>query len=161
MILIKKFTMKKIIIYISIFLFSGLTVFAQKHKEGREKIRTLKIAYITEQLNLTPKEAQKFWPIYNTFDSKQHSLRSSYRFLLKKSIKENGSIDNITEEESEKIIALKLDAHQKLYEIEKDFIQKMKGIISYKKILKLQMAEMEFGKKLMRKYRHKEYKSKN
>ena len=31
------------------------------------QIETLKIAYITNRLNLSPEEAQKFWPIYNNY----------------------------------------------------------------------------------------------
>jgi len=31
------------------------------------RIETLKIAYITNRLNLSPEEAQKFWPIYNNY----------------------------------------------------------------------------------------------
>ena len=49
-------------------LFFSFSLSAQVNKESREKIKTLKIAYITEQLNLTAKEAQDFWPIYNTYD---------------------------------------------------------------------------------------------
>jgi len=31
------------------------------------RIETLKIAYITNRLNLSPEEAQRFWPIYNNY----------------------------------------------------------------------------------------------
>ena len=57
--------MKKPIIITSIFLFCVLSIFGQVKKESKEKIRTLKIAYISNQLNLTSNEAEKFWPIYN------------------------------------------------------------------------------------------------
>lgn len=145
--------MKKIILYISISLFCSLSLMAQGEKEGREKIRTLKIAYITEQLNLTANEAQKFWPVYNAYAKEQHTLRGSYRFRLKKAIQENENLDNISEDESKKLIALKLSTDKKLYEIQKDFIKNIEGIISNKKIIKLQIAEIEFGRNLMRKYK--------
>ena len=32
-----------------------------------DRIEALRIAYISEQLNLTPAEAQKFWPVYNAY----------------------------------------------------------------------------------------------
>jgi len=147
--------MKKIMLYISIFLFCSLSLIAQDTKEGREKIRTLKIAYITEKLNLTANEAQKFWPVYNTYDKEQHTLRGSYRFSLKKAFKQNENLDNISEAESKKLVALKLSIDKKLYEANTDFVKKMEGIISYKKIVKLQIAEIEFGRNLMRKYRTK------
>ncbi|MFT6066526.1 MAG: hypothetical protein ACJAYY_001824 [Paraglaciecola sp.] len=153
--------MKKIIIYIPIFLFCTLSIFAQKKRESREKIRTLKIAYVTEKLNLTENEAQKFWPIYNTYNKEEYTLRSSYRFSLKKAIEKNETLDNVSEEDSKKLIALKLSTDMKLYELEKDFVKKIKEIISYKKIIKLQIAEIEFGRNLMRKYKQKRPNSKN
>ncbi|UAM99760.1 sensor of ECF-type sigma factor [Polaribacter litorisediminis] len=147
--------MKKIILYISISLFCSLSLSAQSKKEGREKIRTLKIAYLTEQLNLTANEAQKFWPVYNAFDKEQHTLRGSYRFSLEQAIQKNETLDNISEEDSKKLVALKLSTDKKLYEIQKDFIKKIERIISNKKIIKLQIAEIEFGRNLMRKYRRR------
>ena len=38
---------------------------------NRDKIKTLKIAFITEKLDLSEQEAQKFWPIYNKYDKKE------------------------------------------------------------------------------------------
>ena len=37
-----------------------------------DRIEALRIAYISEQLNLTPEEAQKFWPVYNAY---KHDLK--------------------------------------------------------------------------------------
>lgn len=153
--------MKKTINFIMITLFCTLTISAQMRKERSEKIKALKIAYLTEQLALTADEAQKFWPVYNTFDKQQSKLRNAHKANLKKVIKKNGTIDGATEEEAKKLIASKLDSDKKLHQIKKDFIDKIKSVISYKKILKLQVAEMEFGRKLMRKYKRKGLNSRN
>ncbi len=61
--------MKKFVLILALF-FSGFTVLrAQDDGDPRgEKIRALKIAFITQKLNLTADEAQKFWPIYNQYD---------------------------------------------------------------------------------------------
>ena len=45
--------------------------------------------------------------------------------------------------------------------IVQEFIKKIKEVISYKKIIQLQIAEMEFGRKLVSRYRHKKGSSKN
>ena len=37
------------------------------HQEMREMIQAKKIAFFTEYLDLTPSEAEKFWPLYNSF----------------------------------------------------------------------------------------------
>lgn len=39
------------------------------------KLQTLKIAYITRQLNLTSEEAQKFWPVYYTYTAELKKTR--------------------------------------------------------------------------------------
>ena len=67
--------MKTKILFPIIFLLVTSLSFSQGFKEKREKVKALKVAYITEQLELTTDEAQKFWPIYNAFDDKQGELR--------------------------------------------------------------------------------------
>ncbi|WP_299063305.1 sensor of ECF-type sigma factor [uncultured Polaribacter sp.] len=146
--------MKKTITCICLYLFCTLTFLAQEKKESREKIRALKIAYITEQLNLNSSEAEKFWPIYNVYDKNQHVLRNELRSNLKNEISTDG-IDAISEKKAEALINLKLKIYKKIYQSDEDFLSKIKKVISYKKILKLQIAEMEFGRKLMRRYKGK------
>lgn len=57
------------------FLFSCIIGFAQpkqhglKKGEGREKIKALYIAYMTQELELTETEAQKFWPVHDQFSA--------------------------------------------------------------------------------------------
>ena len=134
---------------------------AQTREESREKIKALKVAYLTEQLSLTTEEAQKFWPIYNKFDKEQNDLRINYKSVLIQSIKSNEEIDSLNETDAKKLIALKLLTDKQLYESQKNFIIKMEGILSAKKIIKLQISEMNFARKLMKKYRKKRSDSKD
>ena len=41
----------------------------------KSKIQAARVAYITDQLALTPEEAEKFWPIYREFSVKRKELR--------------------------------------------------------------------------------------
>lgn len=43
------------------------------------RIEALKIAYITKKLNLSPDEAQKFWPIYNKYANEMREVRRDQR----------------------------------------------------------------------------------
>ena len=54
--------MKRFLLFAFLF-FAGFTVRAQ----NGNRLEALKIAYITNKLNLSPEEAQKFWPIYNQY----------------------------------------------------------------------------------------------
>ncbi len=50
-------------------LLSGSAYFCDAQQGNKDDINTVKIAYITNQLNLTPEEAQQFWPVYNRYFS--------------------------------------------------------------------------------------------
>lgn len=153
--------MKKIITLICITLFCTLTLSAQDNKGSKEKIKALKVSYLTEQLNLTPSEAEKFWPIYNAYSKEQYSLRYTLRYKIKNAMKEEGETSAFSESEAQKLVMLKLTTDQKIYESQKNFIDNIKKVISYKKIVQLQLAEMDFGRKLMSKYKHRRSESKN
>ena len=47
--------------------------FGQPKPDGdwKEKIQAEKIAFLTAELNLTPQEAQTFWPIYNQINKEK------------------------------------------------------------------------------------------
>ena len=61
----------------------------QKQEFNRSNIEALKVAYITRQLNLTPEEAQKFWPVHNIYFEE-----------LKKARKENMNNELVFEEKA-------------------------------------------------------------
>jgi Skp family chaperone for outer membrane proteins len=50
--------------------------------QNGNRLQALKIAYITKRLDLSPEEAQKFWPIYNQYAeelkrTRQDAIRNS------------------------------------------------------------------------------------
>ncbi len=47
--------------------------------KGKERIKALHAAYITEALNLTEDEAQKFWPIHREYANEMISTRLQNR----------------------------------------------------------------------------------
>ena len=48
--------------------------FAQRNSEQFQKIEVAKVAYITERLELSPQEAQKFFPIYNQYRAEMRKI---------------------------------------------------------------------------------------
>ena len=53
---------------------SGLLV-----AQGGDRLESLRIAYITKQLQLTPQEAEKFWPVYNSYDGEMKKMVRDHR----------------------------------------------------------------------------------
>lgn len=68
--------MKKFVLILSL-IFSSFTVLhAQDDENSRgEKIEALKIAFITQKLDLTTNEAQKFWPVYNQYEQEIRNIK--------------------------------------------------------------------------------------
>jgi hypothetical protein len=76
--------MKKLYLIITMMLAFGFGTYAQnpRHGGGRpETVEAIKIAYFTRKLNLTPEEAQKFWPVYNQYADELKQLRQRNRDL--------------------------------------------------------------------------------
>jgi len=40
-----------------------------------QRVEALKVAYISQQLNLSPEEAREFWPLYNQYENELHSAQ--------------------------------------------------------------------------------------
>jgi len=67
--------------FLSLFLFfHGYFCPAQQPPaEGdANRVEVVKMAYITRELNLTPEEAQNFWPVYNNYENEIKQARNQY-----------------------------------------------------------------------------------
>lgn len=113
------------------------------------------MAFISEKLDLTEEEAQKFWPIYNDYNKKISELYRSERLNVKKRIFKKGGIEELSEEEAKTILEEIKSIQQQKAAIKTKLLDKVSTFLSYKKTLILEIAEHEFNKKLIRKIRGK------
>jgi Spy/CpxP family protein refolding chaperone len=128
--------MKKIIIVcLSIVLSVG--AFAQ----GGKKIEAMRIAFITQRLNLTPEEAQQFWPVFNQFSEKMQQIKGS---------KMDAQLDEMSDADAEKMILNEFDKESRELELKKEYYQKFKKTLSVRKIAKLYKAERDFKNELVK-----------
>jgi hypothetical protein len=135
--------MKKIILFTCFACFT-IGIFGQHG--SKEKIKTFKIAYITEKLDLTSKEAQQFWPVYNTHQETVEKLRRQERKLIK-------SIKEANDKQAEAILSSFLEIEEQKSQSKKKLITDLKKVLSYKKILKLIKAEADFHKRMLARIR--------
>lgn len=140
--------MKTLISIVFILSFSLITV----AQSNRDKIKTLKIAYITEKLNLSEKEAQKFWPIYNNFEEENSRLRKE-AYEARKKI----NFETITEEEAKQILKEWRLNDNKRQELENDYINNLTKVISAKKTILLHRIEDDFKRKMFEEYKKRKH----
>lgn len=146
--------MKTKIIFPIIFLLVASLSFSQGFKEKREKVKALKVAYITEQLELTTDEAQKFWPIYNAFDENQSELRHEKMRAILDRFKP-GNVEKLSEKDASNSLIQMEKIEEDLFNLKKKFIKDLQGVISAKKIIKLKKAEEDFNRELLKQMREK------
>lgn len=137
--------MKKIA-FITVLLLSLSSVYAQKF----EKVKALKTAFITNRLDLSSSEAEKFWPIYNQYEKELHQFQVIDRLTILNQISESGGIKNMTEKDASILMQKVLDLNDKIHNAEKDKYIALKKVISSQKILMLIKAEEGFKKELFR-----------
>ncbi len=145
--------MKNRVTLIIAILFMAINMsYGQKHhKPDFEKIKTLKVAFFTEHLDLTSSEAEIFWPVYNTYEKNRRNLgKTEYHEFYSKLCN-----NDYTEEEASRLLNKYLEIEKKEEELDKAFFKKMKKLLSAKKTLLLIRAEKEFKKQLIKQYRKK------
>lgn len=137
-------------------LFFSFNFYAQgeRMKEKKEQIKALKVAFLTTELDLTTSEAEKFWPIYNTFDDKQFELRHQKMKAFMNRMDDEG-LDKMTEKEASNFLAQMESNEEELFLLRKKFISNLKTVIPATKILKLRKSEEDFNRKLLQQYRDK------
>lgn len=133
-----------------LFLMFSITFYSQESK--KEKIKALKIAYITKDLNLSSSEAEKFWPVYNTFDEKQFTIRMVKMRKIRNELKRK-PIDDFSDAEATALLNQIDILEEESYQIKKKLVTDLQKIISPVKILKLKQAEDNFNKSLLKQYR--------
>lgn len=140
--------MKKFIL-LGCLLFTTMNLMAQHtgRKGMKDKIRTLKVEFITEKLDLSSGEAENFWPIYNAFDKAYMELRHEKLKGLKDNLKEG--INMLSEKEALSKLNEMTDIEDELVKLKQMFRYQLDGVISNKKILLLKIAEDGFNRRMM------------
>lgn len=131
---------KVIIIFITTFFIGG--AFAQMPDEAtNERIESLKIAFLSEKLELTPEESQSFWPLYNELQTKMKALRPEH--AKKREVKD------MTDAEAEAFLLKNFEMEEQRIALKREYFQKLKEVIAIRKIARIQPAERQFKRRLL------------
>ncbi|MCO4822932.1 MAG: hypothetical protein KC469_12740 [Flavobacteriaceae bacterium] len=135
-----------------IVLFVTLNAIGQS-KDRMEKLKTLKIAFITEKLNLSQQEAQAFWPIYNAYDNASNELRRNQRNEFRKNVKRGEKVESLDDGVSKKLVATYISTEEKQVQLKKQIVADLEPVLSSKKIWRLILAEDEFKQKMIEEFK--------
>ncbi len=121
---------------------------AQNPRE--EQIKSLRIAFLTKSLSLTPQEAQQFWPVYNEYSDRVDALHKEERKMLR-SLKQQ--FETISEQDAQTVLNRHVMIQNNKTKAREDLIANLKGVIPAKKILILIKAEEDFKRSIFEKLR--------
>ncbi len=135
-----------ILILFIAFSFSGFS-----QSERGQKIKAMKTAFITQELNLTSAEAEKFWPVYNKYDSQIWAVKRKEREEVTKELRNNIQTlnDSQASELLKKMNSLKQEEHKLQQQMETELLKQISPV----KLLQLRKAEHDFQMQLLKKYR--------
>jgi hypothetical protein len=111
-----------------------------RFQEAMAKMKAERVSFLTEKLQLTVEEAEKFWPLYNEYLLKREDMMWGKREKMHR----NFDPSSLSEEEMTKMLNEILDQEVKLAQLKKDYFDKLKGVIPVKKVLTLHRVEQEF-----------------
>lgn len=141
--------MKKYALTLSILLISFGFSLAQRPTEryDPEKLQAARIAFITTRLDLTPDQAEKFWPVFNQYSDTRDAL-----------LKEMSSLNDrrdgpITESEAKKRVEKRFEIQKKLLSTEEKFVTDISKAVSYNQILMLNGLTRDFTRQLYQRQR--------
>ncbi len=113
---------------------------------GMDKIKSLKIAFITERLSLTSDEAAVFWPVYNEHEAAIEQLRRRERMEIRNRLQ---NFQNMSDQEIQSLMDEFLTLENERNNRNMAFLRKMNTIISARKTFLLIKAEDDFKKRLL------------
>lgn len=142
--------MKKIIIII--LMLCSTTLMAQRRGEDRqqeirydrEKLEAARVAFITNRLNLTPSQAEKFWPLFNQNMEQRDSLMREMARINRT------DTQGLSDQRANELINKRLEIQQSLLDKEKKFMREITQVISPTQALQLGGVNRDFTRQLYR-----------
>jgi hypothetical protein len=130
---------RRVIFYSLLLMICSLQVAAQN--PNRERLNSYKIAFFTKRLNLTPQEAERFWPVYNEYQDEKSKIQFQ-RAELNRNFNQNEL--NMSDKEMSEAGDLLVSLEVKESELSVAFHKKIKTILSPVKVLRLYQAENQY-----------------
>jgi hypothetical protein len=133
----------KHIAIIGMLILMSLTSYGQD-KAAMQKIESARIALITERLELTPDQAEKFWPLYREYNLQRRQMREEFR-----NTRQSADLQNLSEEQSKELMQQTMNLKQQELNLERKYAERMTQVISTQQMLRLRNAEKEFQQRLL------------
>jgi hypothetical protein len=111
-----------------------------------DRVQAQRVAFITEKIDMTSKEAEKFWPVFNEYESEERKIRKRYQRNTRRII-------DLSDEEAREFLVSRFDMEQELLDLKREYFLRLSTIISPRKLAGFNRADREFKKLLLNRIR--------
>ncbi len=131
--------MKKWFLNLILLIFFAAPVMAQ---QGNKQIESVKIAYLTSKLSLTPEEAQRFWPVYQNYQRDLQQVFQQRQRDRQEAKKSGGQVDELKYEAT-------------ILDVRKRYRKQFAEVLPQQKVALVFQAEREFREQLIQHLRER------
>ena len=114
--------------------------------DRKEQIESMKIAFLTKKLDLTPDEAKRFWPVFNQFTDEIQGLRKDRKDKIRDA---RDDFDKLSDKDVEKLVDDEIIFRQQELDVIKKYHAQFKSVLPIKKVARLYRAQEEFKRELL------------
>lgn len=122
--------------------FASVVVVAQPDGRRMQRVHAIKVAYLTDKLQLTSEQSARFWPIYNRFEEDRMNLIRMYK-------KNKGFNERGADEDPMRSLDNDIEMQEKMLDLRKKYKDEFLKIISAQQLVTLIESEREFKKLLL------------
>lgn len=139
--------MKRVLFAAMILIIMPLTRIMAQDQDNLEKLTAYKIAFFTQKLNLTPAEAERFWPLYNDFSARRSKLQLDRGSLIRYASQNEANMpDKELTETANKLAQTFVDEANLVV----TFNNEIQKILPPGKVIRLYQAEGQYKQQLLK-----------
>ena len=138
--------MKRLLLILMVLILAAPAMEAQdKKKDWNDRWKAEKIAFLTDAMELTSAEAEKFWPVYNRCECEK---KNSFKAVINAYKALDEALQAGKEDDEINILLNKyLDAQNSGKDIDSKYVLEYRKILPEKKVAKLYIAEESFRRR--------------
>ncbi len=119
-----------------------------EREQWMTEMRQYKRIYLTKELELTREQQTKFYPLYEEMEDQEAKINDDARSMERRV----ADLPNASDLEYEKATEAMFDAAVRSAQLEREYMDKFKEILSSKQLFRLKAVERQFNREIMRQH---------
>jgi Spy/CpxP family protein refolding chaperone len=116
------------------------------YEDRKDHLKTQRIAYFSNGIGLTSKEAERFWPVYNEYSDKRDNLKKEQRKILN----QLSNFETMNEKDVKALLDAYVNSCVQESTLFQEYYKKFCAILPPSKVVRLYQTEEQFKQDLLR-----------